>query len=73
MTIKELEPKLAEVMSSISEVEGIIAFSSDGKLISGQTIEEMDKNKIAVASHSLLNILKDFGNSIGNKLNYCCI
>ncbi|MHA1729162.1 MAG: roadblock/LC7 domain-containing protein [Promethearchaeota archaeon] len=62
---EELEPKLAELMSNIPETEGVVAFSLDGAVISGQTIQKMDIKKISSVGSKLLNILKDFGESIG--------
>ena len=46
MSKEDLEPKLAEIMDQIPEVEGVIAFDVAGKVISGQTIENKD-NKIS--------------------------
>ena len=57
MSKDDLEPKLAELMNQIPEVEGVIAFSETGKIISGQTIESMDKDKIAtvINNHNMCN------------------
>lgn len=60
----EIESKLAQIMSDIPEVEGMIAFDQSGKLISGQTIEKMDLNAIASTAHKLLEGLDKFGESI---------
>ncbi|MCP4760724.1 MAG: roadblock/LC7 domain-containing protein [archaeon] len=61
----DIEAKLAQLMSDIAEIEGIVAFDAGGKVISGQTIEEKDKNKIAKTASSLIGNLKPFGESIG--------
>ncbi|MHA1821300.1 MAG: hypothetical protein ACTSU2_15255 [Promethearchaeota archaeon] len=60
MSKEELEPKLAELMSEIPEIEGIVAFKTeDGSLISGQTIEEKDINGIASKSFNVIPLLKE--------------
>ena len=65
MSKDQLEPKLAELMQNIPEIEGIIAFSPEGKIITGQTIEDMDKDSIAAEASKLLKNLKNFGKGIG--------
>ena len=65
MSKDQLEPKLAELMQNIPEIEGIIAFSPEGKIITGQTIEDMDKDSIAAKASKLLENLKSFGSEIG--------
>lgn len=65
MSKDQLEPKLAELMQTIPEIEGIIAFSPEGKIITGQTIEDMDKDNIAAKASKLLENLKNFGKGIG--------
>lgn len=60
-----LEPKLADLMNTIPEVEGVVAFSLDGSVISGQTIESMNLNSIAKESSNLMENLAKFGAEIG--------
>lgn len=54
MSKAEIEPKLADIMSEIAEIEGIVAFDPHGNVISGQTIAGDDTNKIAKAASDLL-------------------
>lgn len=64
MSKSELEPKLAQVMSDISETEGIVALDPAGKLISGQTIEDMNKNTIAETVSQLIQCVNKLGGII---------
>ena len=64
MSKAEIEPKLANIMSEIAEVEGIVAFDPKGKIISGQTIAGDDTEKIGKAASDLLPRLTLLGSSI---------
>jgi len=44
---EEVESILAKLMDNLPEIEGIIAFNSDGEIITGQTITEMDHKAIS--------------------------
>ena len=56
-----IEKKLAQLMDTVPECEGLIAADTDGKVIVGQTITEMDHTKIAKAC---VSIIKD-SNTLG--------
>ena len=58
---KELEGKLAKIMDEIPEIEGLIAFDNNSKILSGQTITEMDNKKIVVKANELLKLAKELG------------
>ncbi|MBN2157074.1 MAG: roadblock/LC7 domain-containing protein [Candidatus Lokiarchaeota archaeon] len=64
MSKEEIEPKLANIMSEIAEVEGIVAFDPKGYVISGQTIANDDTSKIAKAASELLPRLTLLGSNI---------
>ena len=49
-----IEKKLAQLMDTVPECEGLIAADLDGKVIVGQTITEMDHAKIAKACVSII-------------------
>ncbi len=49
-----IEKKLAQLMDTVPECEGLIAADMDGKVIVGQTITEMDHAKIAKACVSII-------------------
>ncbi len=46
MDPKIIENKLAAMMDEIPEIEGLLAFDNNGRLICGQTLTELDKNKL---------------------------
>ena len=51
----DVEPKLAEIMNTIPECEGLIAVDPKGKVIVGQTIDEsMDHAAIAKAVQGIV-------------------
>ena len=56
MKKKEVEKILAEIMDTIPELEGIIAASSTGKSVAGQTLRDMDHAAIIT---SLVSFLKE--------------
>jgi predicted regulator of Ras-like GTPase activity (Roadblock/LC7/MglB family) len=56
MQKKEVEKILAEIMDTIPELEGIIAASSTGKSVAGQTLRDMDHAAIIT---SLVSLLKE--------------
>lgn len=59
-----LEQKLAELMDIVPECEGLIAADSNGKVIVGQTITEMDHAKIAKACAVIIKDSNTLGNDI---------
>ncbi len=58
MKKEEIEPKLATLMDTVPECEGLIAADANGKVIVGQTITELDHSKIA---KEIVTILKSSG------------
>ena len=52
---EEIESVLAKLMDNLPEIEGIIAFNSDGEIITGQTITEMDHKTISEIAINTLN------------------
>ena len=62
---KVLEQKLAELMDSVPETEGLIAADANGKVIIGQTITEMDHGKIAKACAAIIKDSNNVGKDIG--------
>ena len=60
-----IEKKLAQLMDTVPECEGLIAADMDGKVIVGQTITEMDHAKIAKAC---VSIIKD-SNTLGSDID----
>ncbi|MFX1377253.1 MAG: roadblock/LC7 domain-containing protein [Promethearchaeota archaeon] len=61
---KKLEQKLAELMDIVPECEGLIAADSNGKVIIGQTITEMDHGKIAKACAAIIKDSNNLGKDI---------
>jgi predicted regulator of Ras-like GTPase activity (Roadblock/LC7/MglB family) len=59
MKKEEIEPKLANVMSAVSECEGLICAGTDGKVVVGQTLTEM--NHAAIASSAATLVKTDIG------------
>ncbi|MFX1235744.1 MAG: roadblock/LC7 domain-containing protein [Promethearchaeota archaeon] len=64
MDKKAIEKKLAELMDIVPECEGLIAADTNGKVIIGQTLTDMDHDLIAKAC---TNIVKD-SNSLGKNI-----
>ncbi|MGQ4875552.1 MAG: roadblock/LC7 domain-containing protein [Promethearchaeia archaeon] len=56
MSKEEIEQKLAKLMDTVPECEGLIAADIEGNVIVGQTITEMDHAAIA---KSVAAIIKD--------------
>ena len=56
MSNEEIEAKLAQLMDTVPECEGLIAADIDGNVLVGQTITEMDHAAIA---KSVSVIIKD--------------
>lgn len=52
-------------MDIVPECEGLIAADSDGKVIIGQTITELDHNKIAKACAQIIKDSNNLGTDIG--------
>jgi len=65
MDKKVIEKKLAELMDIVPECEGLIAADTNGKVLVGQTIIEMDHNLIAKAC---TNIIKE-SNALGKNIS----
>ena len=64
MSKEELEPKLAQLMDTVPECEGLIAADLDGNVIVGQTITEMDHEKIAKACAQIINDSNTLGSDV---------
>lgn len=62
---KVLEKKLAELMDIVPETEGLIAADSNGKVLIGQTITDMDHGKIAKACAAIIKDSNNLGKDIG--------
>ena len=60
-----IEKKLAELFDVVPETEGLIASDLEGKVITGQTITDMDHNGIAKACATLIKNSNAFGDTIG--------
>jgi predicted regulator of Ras-like GTPase activity (Roadblock/LC7/MglB family) len=65
MSKKVIEEKLAELMDIVPECEGLIAADLQGKVIIGQTLTDMDHNKIAKACAAIIKDSNNLGNDIG--------
>ncbi|MFX1409062.1 MAG: roadblock/LC7 domain-containing protein [Promethearchaeota archaeon] len=65
MDKKELEKKLAELMDIVPECEGLIAAESNGKVLVGQTITEMDHGKIAKTCATIIKDSNNLGKDTG--------
>jgi predicted regulator of Ras-like GTPase activity (Roadblock/LC7/MglB family) len=65
MDKKLIEQKLAELMDIVPECEGLIAADSNGKVIIGQTITEMNHNAIAKACANIIKDSNTLGKDIG--------
>ncbi len=64
MKKEEIEPKLASLMDTVPECEGLIAADANGKVIVGQTITELDHGKIAKEIVTILNSAGTLGKLI---------
>ena len=64
-----IEKKLAQLMDTVPECEGLIAADIDGKVIVGQTITEMDHAKIAKACVSIIKDSNSMSLDKGNLKN----
>ncbi|MFW9830467.1 MAG: hypothetical protein ACFFD8_01630 [Candidatus Thorarchaeota archaeon] len=67
---KEVELILAEIMDTIPELEGIIAASSTGKVVAGQTLRDMDHNAIITSIVTLLKETKGVSKSVDQGATY---
>jgi predicted regulator of Ras-like GTPase activity (Roadblock/LC7/MglB family) len=65
MSKQEIEKKLAQLMDTVPECEGLIAADINGKVIVGQTIVDMDHAKIAKACVSIVKDSNTLGEDIG--------
>ncbi|MHA1734138.1 MAG: hypothetical protein ACTSU5_19525 [Promethearchaeota archaeon] len=65
MSKDAIEPKLAELLDSISELEGIVAADTSGKVITGQNITEIDLNSVASKVVALIKGGGELGESSG--------
>jgi predicted regulator of Ras-like GTPase activity (Roadblock/LC7/MglB family) len=64
MDTEELEQRLAELMSTLSECEGLIVADKDGQVLVGQTLVERDLDSIAKAAASLINNSANLGGAV---------
>ncbi|MHA1439814.1 MAG: roadblock/LC7 domain-containing protein [Promethearchaeota archaeon] len=64
MSKEQIESKLAELMDTVPECEGLIAADTDGNVIIGQTITEMDHAKIAKACSAIIKDSNTLGKDI---------
>jgi len=60
-----IEKKLAELFDVVPETEGLIASDLEGKVITGQTITDMDHNGIAKACATLIKNTNAMGENTG--------
>ncbi len=60
-----IEKKLAELFDVVPETEGLIASDLEGKVITGQTITDMDHNGIAKACATLIKNSNVMGENTG--------
>lgn len=67
MNPKEIEQKLAKMMNEIPEIEGLIAFDTNGKIISGQTLTETDKKRLGALSVEVYRKAFELGAEIDKK------
>ena len=65
MNKEELEAKLAQLMDIVPECEGLIAADTDGKVIIGQTLTEMDHDAIAKSVAALIKDSNNLGKNVG--------
>lgn len=65
MSKETIEPKLAQLMDLVPECEGLIAADLDGNVIVGQTLTDMDHEKIAKACAKILKDSNTLGNDLG--------
>ena len=64
MSKADIEKKLAQLMDTVPECEGLIAADLNGKVIVGQTITEMDHAKIAKSCVSIIKNSNTLGTNI---------
>jgi predicted regulator of Ras-like GTPase activity (Roadblock/LC7/MglB family) len=64
MSKEKIESELAKLMDIVPECEGLIAADANGKLIVGQTITDMDDEKIAKACAQILKDSNKLGQDI---------
>ena len=62
---ESIEKKLAELFDIVPETEGLIASDLEGKVITGQTITDMDHNGIAKACATLIKNSNTIGENTG--------
>ncbi len=65
MSKEEIEAKLAQLMDSVPECEGLIAADANGKVLVGQTLTEMDHSKIAKACAAIIRDSNALGTDTG--------
>ncbi len=61
---KEVETILAEIMDTIPELEGIIAASSAGKVVAGQTLREMNHSAIVSSTIAVMKETKNVNKAV---------
>lgn len=65
MSKEVIEQKLAQLMDTVPECEGVIAADPEGSVIVGQTLVEMDHEKIAKACSAIIKDSNALGQDIG--------
>lgn len=65
MSEEEIEQKMAQLMDTVPECEGLIAAKPDGEVLVGQTLTEMDHAKIAKACAKIIKDSNSLGEDIG--------
>ena len=60
-----IEQKMAELMDVVPECEGLIAADTNGKVIVGQTLLDMDHDTIAKLCATIMKDTNNFGKGIG--------
>jgi len=66
MSKEVIEKKLAQLMDTVPECEGLIAVNTaDGKVIIGQTITDMDHAKIAKTCMAIIKDSNTLGSNTG--------
>jgi predicted regulator of Ras-like GTPase activity (Roadblock/LC7/MglB family) len=65
MSEEEIEQKMAQLMDTVPECEGLIAAKPDGEVLVGQTLTEMDHAEIAKACAKIIKDSNSLGEDIG--------
>jgi len=65
MSKEQIESKLAQLMDTVPECEGLIAADIEGNVIVGQTITEMDHSELAKICAAIIKDSNMLGTNIG--------